>query len=55
MASNEPCGDGKIDIGQLNKKFVTEAEVEETRKKRQEEWERVRQPNQPKGIDGLKY
>lgn len=28
-------------------KFVTEAEVEEKRKKRQEEWEKVRQPHQP--------
>ena len=27
--------------------FVTEAEVEERRKGRQEEWERVRKPNDP--------
>lgn len=27
--------------------FVTEAEVEERRKVRQEEWERVRKPNDP--------
>lgn len=31
------------------KKFVTETEIEERRKKRQEEWDRVRQPNQPLG------
>jgi len=29
------------------KKFVTENEIEEKRRKRQEEWEKVRQPNQP--------
>lgn len=28
-------------------KFVSEAEIEEKRKKRQEEWEKVRQPHQP--------
>ena len=48
MASNE-TGDGKFDVSQYKKKFVTQAEVEEVRKKRQEEWERVRQPHQPKG------
>ena len=31
------------------KKFVTETELEEKRRKRQEEWEKVRQPNQPLG------
>jgi len=30
-------------------KFVTETEIEEKRKKRQEEWEKVRQPHQPLG------
>jgi len=30
-------------------KFVSEAEIEEKRKKRQEEWEKVRQPHQPLG------
>jgi len=30
-------------------KFVSAAEIEEKRKKRQEEWERVRQPHQPLG------
>lgn len=29
--------------------FVSEAEIAEVRKKRQEEWEKVRQPDQPKG------
>lgn len=30
--------------------FVTETELAESRKKRQEEWEKVRQPDQPLGI-----
>jgi len=32
------------------KKFVTETELDEKRKKRQEEWEKVRQPHQPIGM-----
>lgn len=31
--------------------FVTESEALEARKKRQDEWEKVRQPDQPLGID----
>ncbi|XP_072278931.1 PSME3-interacting protein [Pyxicephalus adspersus] len=31
----------------MNKKFVTESELEEKRKKRQEEWEKVRKPEDP--------
>lgn len=31
------------------KKFLTEAEVEELKKKRQEEWEKVRNPDDPEG------
>lgn len=31
----------------LNRKFVTEAEIEEKKKKRQEEWEKVRKPEDP--------
>lgn len=31
----------------INKRFVTEAEVEERRKRRQEEWEKVRKPEDP--------
>lgn len=34
--------------------FVTEAEVAEARQKRQEEWEKVRQPDQPMGKQILK-
>lgn len=30
--------------------FVTEAELEEARRVRQEEWERVRKPDQPVGM-----
>lgn len=29
--------------------FVTESELEEARKKRQEEWEKVRKPSDPIG------
>lgn len=29
--------------------FVTESELTEARQKRQEEWEKVRQPDQPLG------
>ena len=32
------------------KSFVTEGELEEKRQKRQEEWERVRKPEDPKGL-----
>ena len=31
------------------KQFVTEKEIEEVKKKRQEEWEKVRRPDQPLG------
>ena len=31
------------------KTFITEKEVEEVKKKRQEEWEKVRRPDQPLG------
>lgn len=31
--------------------FVTESEALEARKKRQDEWEKVRQPDQPLGIE----
>ena len=31
------------------KSFITEKEVEEVKKKRQEEWERIRKPDQPLG------
>lgn len=34
----------------INKRFVTEAELEERRKRRQEEWEKVRKPEDPEGI-----
>ena len=32
------------------KKFVSEEELEEARKKRQEEWEKVRKPDDPEGM-----
>lgn len=31
------------------KSFVSEKEIEEVKKKRQEEWEKVRKPDQPLG------
>jgi len=31
------------------KKFVSEEEIEEKRRQRQEEWEKVRKPDQPQG------
>lgn len=33
----------------LTRKFVTEAELDDKRKKRQEEWEKVRKPEDPEG------
>uniref|UniRef100_A0A3Q3ME93 FAM192A/Fyv6 N-terminal domain-containing protein n=1 Tax=Mastacembelus armatus TaxID=205130 RepID=A0A3Q3ME93_9TELE len=43
MAGGETAG---ID---LSRKFVSEAELDERRKKRQEEWEKVRKPDDPEG------
>uniref|UniRef100_A0A8D0B706 Proteasome activator subunit 3 interacting protein 1 n=1 Tax=Salvator merianae TaxID=96440 RepID=A0A8D0B706_SALMN len=39
-------GEGSADLV-INKRFVTEAELEERRKRRQEEWEKVRKPEDP--------
>lgn len=33
----------------LTRKFVSEAELDDRRKKRQEEWEKVRKPDDPEG------
>lgn len=33
----------------IKKRFVTEAELDERRKRRQEEWEKVRKPEDPEG------
>lgn len=33
----------------LSRKFVSETELDERRKKRQEEWEKVRKPDDPEG------
>lgn len=33
----------------LSQKFVSESELDERRKKRQEEWEKVRKPDDPEG------
>lgn len=42
------AGGGEAGID-LSRKFVSEAELDERRKKRQEEWEKVRKPNDPEG------
>lgn len=34
----------------IKKRFVTEAELDERRKRRQEEWEKVRKPEDPQGL-----
>ncbi|KAM8799171.1 PSME3-interacting protein [Eudromia elegans] len=39
-------GDGAADLV-IKKRFVSEAELEERRKRRQEEWEKVRKPEDP--------
>ncbi|NWH49915.1 F192A protein, partial [Fregata magnificens] len=39
-------GDGTADLV-INKRFVSESELEERRKRRQEEWEKVRKPEDP--------
>ncbi|MEQ2191929.1 hypothetical protein XENOCAPTIV_004560 [Xenoophorus captivus] len=43
MAGGEVAG---VD---LSRKFVSESELDERRKKRQEEWEKVRKPDDPEG------
>uniref|UniRef100_A0A8D2IZA4 FAM192A/Fyv6 N-terminal domain-containing protein n=1 Tax=Varanus komodoensis TaxID=61221 RepID=A0A8D2IZA4_VARKO len=40
-------GEGSADLV-INKRFVSEVEIEERRKRRQEEWEKVRKPDDPK-------
>lgn len=35
----------------IKKRFVSEAELDERRKRRQEEWEKVRKPEDPEGIE----
>lgn len=42
------AGGGAADV-HLSKKFVSETELDERRKKRQEEWEKVRKPDDPEG------
>ena len=37
------------------KKFVSEDELEEQKRKRQEEWEKVRKPDEPLGISVLGF
>ncbi|KAG8437683.1 hypothetical protein GDO86_008405 [Hymenochirus boettgeri] len=39
--------EGRQDDLIINKRFVTESEIEERKKKRQEEWEKVRKPEDP--------
>ncbi|CAJ1057493.1 PSME3-interacting protein [Xyrichtys novacula] len=49
MAGGEAAG---VD---LSRKFVTEAELDEKRKKRQEEWEKVRKPDDPEEAPEEEY
>lgn len=37
----------------LSRKFVSEAELDKRRQKRQEEWEKVRKPDDPQGKNHL--
>uniref|UniRef100_A0A1A7X4K5 Family with sequence similarity 192, member A n=1 Tax=Iconisemion striatum TaxID=60296 RepID=A0A1A7X4K5_9TELE len=39
----------------LSRKFVSEAELDERRKKRQEEWEKVRKPDDPEEVPEEEY
>ncbi|XP_019732461.1 PSME3-interacting protein isoform X2 [Hippocampus comes] len=39
----------------LTRKFVSEAELDERRKKRQEEWEKVRKPDDPEQVPEQEY
>ncbi|XP_010780822.1 eukaryotic translation initiation factor 3 subunit J-like [Notothenia coriiceps] len=39
----------------LSRKFVSETELDENRKKRQEEWEKVRKPEDPEEVPEEKY
>ncbi|KAJ8271912.1 hypothetical protein COCON_G00107710 [Conger conger] len=39
----------------LSRKFVSESELEEKRKKRQEEWEKVRKPEDPEEVPEEEY
>lgn len=43
------AGGGTAGGVDLTRKFVTEAELDDKRKKRQEEWEKVRKPEDPEG------
>ncbi|XP_013855051.1 PSME3-interacting protein [Austrofundulus limnaeus] len=49
MAAGEAAG---VD---LSRKFVSEAELDERRKKRQEEWEKVRKPDDPEEVPEEEY
>uniref|UniRef100_A0A1A8IDT2 Family with sequence similarity 192, member A n=1 Tax=Nothobranchius kuhntae TaxID=321403 RepID=A0A1A8IDT2_NOTKU len=49
MAGGEAAG---VD---LSRKFVSESELDERRKKRQEEWEKVRKPDDPEEVPEEEY
>lgn len=42
------AGGGEAGVD-LSRKFVSEAELDKRRQQRQEEWEKVRKPDDPKG------
>jgi len=45
--SSEPKGSGDADSSGLRNMFVSEDDLDEYRRKRQEEWEKIRQPDDP--------
>ncbi|TNN71129.1 Protein FAM192A [Liparis tanakae] len=47
--------EGAVTGVELSRKFVSESELEENRKKRQEEWEKVRNPEDPEEAPEEKY
>lgn len=49
MSREGPMAAGEATGVNLSRKFVSEAELDEKRKKRQEEWEKVRKPDDPEG------
>lgn len=48
------AGGGEAGVD-LSRKFVSETELDEKRKKRQEEWEKVRKPDDPEGKNTCTY
>jgi hypothetical protein len=43
-------GDSSGAVSEFQNKFVSQDKLDEKRQKRQEEWEKVRKPEDPKGM-----